>query len=496
MRLRFTRCVAGLLVAAAGAAAAADRDPDIQFFFDAASTDERRARAALDAIASAWKPGYAALLIDLARFLPVSRPAPAQDPIVELEDSAFGRAVPPAPDPLSASAGASGSHARRRLTAFLQKQTGQRFGDDLRAWRRWIWSRPYDPHRDYAAFKGAVYGRVDPRMAAFFPPGTASTIRLDEVDWGGVAVNGIPPLDHPRRVAAAQATWLKDSHVVFGIVLNGEARAYPKRILAWHELARDRLVGTELTIVYCTLCGTVVPYRSEAGGRTFTFGTSGLLYRSNKLMFDEETRSLWNTTEGRPVIGVLAGSGLELRAEPVVTTTWGEWRAAHPGTTVMDRETGHRRDYSEGAAYRDYFATDELMFEVPRTDRKLKNKAEVVGILLSPVDAPEAPRKALALSAEFLQRSRLHHMKFAGHSLLVVTSPAGANRVYATGGRRFMAEPRPQELRDEAGGVWSVHEDALRTVAASVPASFGRVPARRAYWFGWQAQFPATELVK
>ena len=228
----------------------------------------------------------------------------------------------------------------------------------------------------------------------------------------------------------------------------------PKRILAWHELARDRLVGTELTIVYCTLCGTVVPYRSEAGGRTFT-GTSGLLYRSNKLMFDEETRSLWNTTEGRPVIGVLAGSGLELRAEPVVTTTWGDWRAAHPGTTVMDRETGHRRDYSEGAAYRDYFATDELMFEVPWTDRKLKNKAEVVGILLSPV-----------------------------------------NRVYATDGRRFMAESRPQELRDEAGGIWSVHQDAPRTVAASVPASFVRVPARRAYWFGWQAQFPATELVK
>jgi len=195
-------------------------------------------------------------------------------------------------------------------------------------------------------------------------------------------------------------------------------------------------------------------------------------------------------------MGDLVGSRLELQAEPVVTTTWGEWRAAHPDTTVMDRETGHRRDYSEGAAYRDYFGTDELMFEVPRTDRRLKNKAEVLGVLLKPADNPDAPRKALALSAEFLSRNRLHHQAFAGHSLVVVTSPKGANRVYRTDGRWFTAGPGPEALRDEAGGVFSPREDALRPVAAGAAASFPRVPARRAYWFGWQAQFPDTDLVK
>jgi hypothetical protein len=260
-------------------------------------------------------------------------------------------------------------------------------------------------------------------------------------------------------------------------------------------MARDRLGGTDLAIVYCTLCGTVVPYHSQVGGRAFTFGTSGLLYRSIKLMFDEETGSLWNTADGRPVIGALAGSGLELKSEPVVTTTWGEWRAAHPDTTVLDRETGHRRDYSEGAAYREYFASDRLMFEVPQADRRLKNKAEVVGVLLSPAGAPDAPRKALALSAEFLRRERVHHLSFAGHALVVVTTPAGANRVYATDGRRFVAGSGPEELRDEAGGTWSVGEDALRAGPAPAP-SFARVPARRSFWFGWHAQFPDTELVK
>jgi hypothetical protein len=160
-------------------------------------------------------------------------------------------------------------------------------------------------------------------MQEFFPPGVASTIRLDQVEWGGVLVNGIPPLVNPRTMAMAEASYLKDSHVVFGIALGGEARAYPKRILAWHEMARDRIGERDITVVYCTFCGTVIPYFASTQGRTFTFGTSGLLYESSKLMFDEETKSLWSTLQGKPVIGALTGSPLELAFAPVVTTTWG-----------------------------------------------------------------------------------------------------------------------------------------------------------------------------
>ena len=211
-----------------------------------------------------------------------------------------------------------------------QEQTGQRFGADLASWQQWIWSQPYDPHPDHGFFKGQWYSQIDPRFADFFPRGVTSRIRLDEIEWGGVAVNGIPPLEYPARLAADDAAYLADDHVVFGIALGGEARAYPKRILAWHEMALDRLAGVELTIVYCTLCGTVIPFESVADGRHLTFGTSGLLYRSNKLMFDDETKSLWNTFEGVPVVGELAGSGLRLTPHAVVTTTWG--RVAAPAS--------------------------------------------------------------------------------------------------------------------------------------------------------------------
>ena len=187
---------------------------------------------------------------------------------------------------------------------------------------------------------------------------------------------------------------------MFGVSVNGVARAYPKRILAWHEMALDRLGDVELTIVYCTLCGTVIPYESVVEGRHITFGTSGLLYRSNKLMFDHETKSLWNTFEGVPVVGALVDSGVRLTHRSVVTTTWGEWRRRHPGTTVLSVETGHQRDYSEGAAYRKYFATDRLMFAVPALDDRLGTKDEVVVLL---AEGPSGTRHPLAISVEFLE---------------------------------------------------------------------------------------------
>ena len=116
-------------------------------------------------------------------------------------------------------------------------------------------------------------------------------------------------------------------------------------------------------------------------------------------MFDEETKSLWSTLEGKPVVGPLAGSGIELVPLPVVTTTWREWRTRHPQTTVLSEDTGHDRDYSEGAAYRTYFATDELMFQVPQPDTRLRNKAEVLVMLLTNRNGGSHP---VAIAADFL----------------------------------------------------------------------------------------------
>jgi hypothetical protein len=478
-------------------AAAANPPPDVGLFVEAASLEEGPAREALKQIAAAWKDDYAALVVDLARLMR----APRASSSGELEASApgsdlasFGDPSAPAREPFPTAGPVSDPsvRVRERLLRFLEKQTGQRFGHELPRWRQWIWNRSYAPHPDYLAFKAALYGRIDARMGSFFAPGTPALIRLDEVDWGGVRVNGIPPLVYPRHLPAAEARYLGEKDVVFGIALKGETRAYPKRILAWHELARDRVGGVELTVVYCTLCGTVIPYGSEAGGVRRTLGTSGLLYRSNKLMFDEETMSLWSSVEGRPVIGPLAGSGLELRDYPVVTTTWREWRSTHPQTTVLSLDTGFERDYAEGAAYREYFATGELMFTVPRTDRRLRNKDEVLVLLVSPPEGGE--RRPLAIAVKFLRKERLVALKFAGRELLVVTTLAGANRIYEVGPHRFTRALPDGRLQDADGRLYTMDEDALRAEDGDPPL-LARLPARRAFWFGWFAQFPDTELV-
>lgn len=464
-----------------------DAPVPIARFVEAASPDERISDPALTAIRLGWRDGYTALIVDLARLMR----APQRGPAATRGDAADSDPQRPGSSPLLLAD--PGSPVRRRLLQFLQQRTGQRFGDDLDQWRAWMWRLPDQPHPDYAAFKRLLYGSIDPRMREF-SDAAASEIRLDRIDWGGVAVNGIPPLRAPAVVAAAAASYLADSNVVFGLVVNGEARAYPKRILAWHEMAIDRVGGVDLTVVYCTLCGTVIPFESTAGGRTFRFGTSGLLYESNKLMFDEDTHSLWSTFEGRPVVGPLVGSGIVLRTLPVVTTTWKAWRRDHPATTVLSLDTGHRRDYSEGAAYRDYFASDRLMFQVSQRSDQLRTKDEVLVMQLPDGGKRAAPMLPVALDVAFLRRHPVFSFVSGGRRYVVVTDAEGANRVYAVT-RDIPEQLAATRLVDATGEGWRVTEEALiPDTPGGVPAP--RVAAQRAFWFGWFAQFPQTRLIK
>lgn len=484
--------LAAVVIRATPAAPAA---PDLRWFFQAASRDDRTATAALAELAASWKNQYTSMVVDLARLMrPARRPSPDGEfperaAAIDPDDASLFPADPSRAGPAPI---LPGSPVRSRLTKFLENRTGKRFGDDLNRWREWMWSLPYDPHPEYATFKGRVYAQIDPRFEDFFRSPLRTSIRLDEVDWGGVTVNGIPPLEYPSHISAAEAGYLKGDHVVFGVYFDGVPRAYPKRILAWHELVRDRVANVELTLVYCTLCGTVIPYDSRVGGVTRTFGTSGLLYRSNKLMFDAGTRSLWSSLDGAPVVGPLVGSGLRLTMLPVVTTTWGEWRRAHPGTSVLSLDTGFKRDYSEGAAYRDYFATDALMFRVPRTDPRLKNKAEVLVFRLAEKSGRAQP---VAIAIDLLSKRRVYQLEIADQRLVIVTTRAGANRVYQAGSHHFSAGPGEGSVVDEKGAIWLSEENHLRS-ATDPGGRLPRVPASRAFWFGWFAQYPDTMLVK
>lgn len=486
--------VAAVPLAASGSPQDAQH-PEIRLFFDAAmSADRGQANDALKQIEKQWRPGYAPMLLEFVRFMRRGAGAEAEgfrgngERLTDPDNLGGDNSRDGIDTDRFASRRDPRVQARERVMSFIQDRTGQKFGDDLNAWRKWIWSQPYDPHPGYGALKANLYGSIDERFRNFFRG--ESTVRLDEIDWGGVKVSGIPALDHPATLAASQASYLADSDVVFGVSVNGEHRAYPRRILAWHELAWDKVGDAELTVVYCTLCGTVIPYKSEVGGRLVKFDTSGLLYRSNKLLYDDVSWTLWSSISGEPVAGPMVGTGLRLTPLAAVTTTWGEWRALHPDTTVLSLDTGFKRDYSEGAAYAGYFATDDLMFEVAETDSRLPNKAEVLAIRFP---SPDGDR-ALAITAEHLQRNPVFQANFAGRDIVVVTSPDGANRVYAASGYRFERTNADGKLVDSTGGTWRATEDLL-IPDADPSAGLPRLTAFRAFWFGWYAQYPDTELI-
>ena len=378
------------------------------------------------------------------------------------------------------------SVVRKGLSELLEKTTGTR---DIDQWYQWLWNQDINPTQDYGNFKADLYRLIDPRFETYFHDRqNTARIRLDEIRWGGVRQDGIPPLRSPNMIPADQADYLKDDHIVFGIQINGDARAYPKRILAWHEMFTDNIGGVHIAGVYCTLCGTVIPFSTHVNGVSYTLGTSGFLYRSNKLMYDRATQSLWSTERGEPVVGPLADKGIVLPYESVVTTTWGAWRKRHPNTMVMSLDTGHDRNYSEGTAYREYFATDELMFNTPFNDTRLRNKQEVLALRFA-----AAPDEQLAIDTKFLQKNPIYQNKIGQQTFVVFTDNSGANRVYDPAGISFVSYDGEQVAKDSKGRLWTVGEEWLENKKGK---RLNRLPYHRAFWFGWHAAFPQTQLIK
>jgi len=157
-------------------------------------------------------------------------------------------------------------------------------------------------------------------------------IPTSNVADGGPGKDGIPALVNPKLIAPQEAAYLIPEELVFGVKINGDVRAYPLRVLDWHEMFNDVIGGVPVSLAYCTLCGSGILYETTVAGRDqpFEFGSSGFLYRSNKLMYDRETNSLWNQFTGSPVVGELTNSGIVLKTRPVAITTWEDW-FAHQG---------------------------------------------------------------------------------------------------------------------------------------------------------------------
>jgi hypothetical protein len=203
-------------------------------------------------------------------------------------------------------------------------------------------------------------GLIVEKKAAYIPAGpgqkpfdvTRHVIALNQIQSGGPPKDGIPALDHPAFTSAAEADRdLKLEDMILGVQFAGVAKAYPVRILNWHEVVNDDVGTQPVLISWCPLCGSGVVYDPRAEGRRYTFGVSGLLYLQNLLLFDRDTESLWSQLRGQALAGSLAGMYLPLL--PMTMSTWRSWKAVHSETLVLSFRTGYKRDYSRDP-YRDW----------------------------------------------------------------------------------------------------------------------------------------------
>ncbi len=365
------------------------------------------------------------------------------------------------------------------IWAALRILTGEKLGPDWKEWMLWQERHPeIVPFSGFDVLVTDVLASIDQRFMDFIYPTIAHEIRLEEIVWGGVgARDGIPALNYPDQIPAAEADYLSDDELVFGVSINGDTRAYPLRIMDWHEMFNDTVGRVHLALAYCTLCGSGILYETLLPGRDkpIIFGSSGLLYRSNKLMYDPETNSLWNQFTGRPVVGELTGSGIELKVRPVAITSWRDWRTRHPDTTVLSLETGHVRDYTPGRPYGPYFASPDLMFPATLPDDTLQAKDYVFGLRLGTTN------RAWPLAA--FAGGRIIHDRVDGLDIVLIGDAATRTvRAYRSGGLTFAPVNGDLQVLTAGGGVWRVEEEAIVGLGGEV---FARLPGHIAYWFAW-----------
>lgn len=208
-------------------------------------------------------------------------------------------------------------------------------------------------------------------------------VPTDEIHWGGVPRDGIPPIHDPKFVAAAEADFMRGKDRVLGVVRNGIAKAYPIKILDRHEVVNDKFGDESIVVTYCPLCFSGMSFVVEFGDVELKFGVSGLLYNSDVLLYDYRTGSLWSQLLSAAISGPL--KGYSIPAIPTAHTTWRDWQKRHPDTQVLSTDTGFRFKY-RGSPYADYKNSSRLMFPVAETSNAYRRKELVLGITIDGVD--------------------------------------------------------------------------------------------------------------
>lgn len=274
-------------------------------------------------------------------------------------------------------------------------------------------------------------------------------IPVNQILRGGPPRDGIPAIDNPKFVSVTDASFMRDDDLVIGLSRGGVSRAYPLRIMLWHEIVNDQIGGDLVTVTYCPLCGTSVAFDAEVEGEALNFGVSGLLFQSDVLMYDRKTESLWSQLAFKAVAGPQVGKTLKWLPSQIIT--WVAWKKKHPNGEVLSTQTGFVRDYTFNP-YAGYEQSQAVWFGVPNNRQDFSDKTWILGVLVN--------GEAKAYALDELPPNRPVPDSISGLDLRLEYDPETRE---------------PKVANTETGEA---------------------VPFTLAYWFAWQAFYPETEVWK
>ena len=283
---------------------------------------------------------------------------------------------------------------------------------------------------------------------------TGSRVSPEEIVSGGVPKDGIPSIDNPQFVSINEANqWLSDNEPGIAFSWSNDHRFYPYQILVWHEIVNDTIAGRKILITYCPLCLTGYVFDPVVRGERVEFGTSGKLWKSNLVMYDRKTDSLWSQVLGEAISGEMTGAKLEILSSDLIR--YGHWKKKFPRGEVLSRDTGAERFYGSNP-YGDYFSVTDLALELARPkDTRLSNDAFVFGIVIND--------KAKAYDVEAVKKKGEVTDIFEGTTIILrYDKELGAVRMF-------------KQLPE--GG-----EERINPISG--------------FWFSWAAAHPNTELYK
>lgn len=293
-----------------------------------------------------------------------------------------------------------------------------------------------------------------PEKKIFETDGVKHSIPLDEILSGGPPKDGIPPIDNPKFVSVQEADkFLDDNEPGVAFARGNTNRFYPYQILVWHEIVNDTVGGERVLITYCPLCLTGYVLDPLVGGERVEFGTSGKLWKSNLVMYDRKTDSLWSQVLGEAVVGEMTGA--KLQTLPSDQVLYGNWKKLHPDGEVLSQDTGESRRYGSNP-YGNYFSATGLALQLAKpTDTRLPNEAFVFGIVEN--------GKAKAYSTEAVMKRGEVEDVFEGTTFVL---------------------RHDKEL------------DVVRMFKKSSDGTLERVNPISGFWFSWATAHPDTELYK